>query len=288
MTAFALGLVLISAVSHATWNLLAKRASRGAAFTWLFDALAVGLYAPVAAAVVALQRPVLGPRDLTFMLGSAVLHLGYFLLLQRGYRSGDLSVVYPLARGVGPMLSTVGAIVLLGERPTGLALAGAAMIGIGVVVLSARPALLPRSGARRSIAYAVATGVLIAAYTLWDKQAVSASGVGAQPVVYFWGFTALRVLLLTPFALRHRRDVLDGWRQHRREALGIALLSPLSYILVLVALVLAPVSYVAPAREIGILIGVVLGTRMLLEGEAARRLAAGIVMVAGVAALALG
>ncbi|MBA2450730.1 MAG: EamA family transporter [Chloroflexi bacterium] len=288
MTGFALALVLFSAIAHASWNLLAKRARGGVAFTWLFDALSVAFCAPLALVALVLQQPRIGAVELVFMAGSAVLHLGYFLLLQQGYRAGDLSVVYPLARGLGPMLSTAAAIALLGERPTPLALLGALLIGVGVVALTGDPRTLRRSGAGRSVAYAIATGVVIAAYTLWDKQAVGIAGAAIPPLVYFWGFTAGRALLLTPLAIARWDEVRAGWREHRTEALGIAILSPLSYILVLIALVTSPVSYVAPAREIGILIGVLLGTRLLAEGDARRRLLAAAAMVVGVVALALG
>ena len=104
MTLFALALVLAAAFAHASWNLLAKRAGDGGpAFVWLFNALSLLIYAPLAVAVVVFQRPQLGPVELVFMFGSGVLHLGYFLLLQRGYGVGDLSLVYPLARGTGPL-----------------------------------------------------------------------------------------------------------------------------------------------------------------------------------------
>ncbi|HEX2184239.1 MAG TPA: DMT family transporter [Chloroflexota bacterium] len=287
MAPFALVLVLLSAVAHATWNLLAKRAGRGATFTWLFDALSVALYAPLTLAALLIERPTLGVTGLVFITGSAVLHLGYFVLLQRGYQVGDLSVVYPLARGLGPLLSTVAAVVYFGERPTHLALTGALLIGVGVVVLTGDPRRL-RHGGGRSAGYALVTGVLIAAYTLWDKQAVAVGGAALPPLIYFWGLTTGRALLLTPLALMRWAEVRAGWRTHRREALGIAVLSPLSYLLVLTALRVSPVSYVAPAREIGILLGVLFGTRMLAEGEAARRLGAGAAMVCGGVFLALG
>ena len=135
MTASALALVLLSALTHASWNLLAKRAQGGAAFGWLIFTLAVPLYTPLVIGLILLQEPRLGPAELVFIAGSAILHVGYFLLLFAGYRAGDLSLVYPLARGTGPLLSTIAAIVILGERPTPLALAGAAAIVGGAFLL---------------------------------------------------------------------------------------------------------------------------------------------------------
>jgi drug/metabolite transporter (DMT)-like permease len=286
VTLFALGLVLLSAVTHASWNLLAKRASGGPPFNWLFDALTVGLWAPLAAAQVIVDPPRLGVTELGFMLGSGVLHLGYFLLLGQGYRVGDLSLVYPLARGTGPVLSTLVAVAVLGEHPSGLALAGAASIAVGVFVLTGDPRRLRGQRAGRSVVFALLTGVLIAAYTLWDKQAVSA--VHIAPLVYFWGLTTARAILLTPVGVTHWPTVRHEWALHRREAFGIAALSGLSYVLVLIALTVTPVSYVAPTREIGILIGALMGSRWLAEGDASRRLAGAGAMVVGVVALAVG
>ena len=284
MTPVALALVLASAVAHATWNLMAKRVARGLAFNWLFDAVSVALYAPLALGAALAERPTVGPLEVVFVVGSALLHLAYFALLLRGYRSGDLSVVYPLARGVGPMLSTLAAVALLGERPTPGALVGAVFIGAGVVVLTGSPRRLTEPTSGRPVLYALTTGGLIAAYTLWDKHAVTLGRL--SPLVYFWGFTAVRAALLTPVALRCWDEVRVTWRWHRREAIGVGILSPLSYVLVLSALAVSPVSYVAPAREIGILLGAAMGSRLLAEGHGPRRLSAAAAMVVGVALLA--
>ncbi len=286
MTAFALTLVLLSAVAHASWNLIAKRAAGGPAFNWLFDWLSVLVCLPLAIAQVVVQPSPIGPVEAIFVFGSGVLHLAYFLLLGQGYRTGDLSLVYPLARGLGPMLSTVAAVLVLGERPSVLALVGAALIGLGVFVLAGDPRRLRASQAGASLVFALLTGVVIAVYTLWDKQAVSA--VHMPPVLYFYLFTVVRAVLLTPIAMQRWPIVKEEWRLHRRHAFGIAVLSPTSYILVLYALAISPVSYVAPAREIGILLGAMMGARWLSESDVPRRMAGAVAMVLGVVALALG
>jgi drug/metabolite transporter (DMT)-like permease len=287
ITFFALVLVLVAAVFHATWNLLAKRVGAGGAvFVWLFGLLSVFIYAPLALGVILLQAPHLGPAQLVFMFGSGALHLGYFVVLQRGYAVGDLSLVYPLARGTGPLLATVGAVILLGERPGAVAVSGILLITLGVFLLTREPGGFRGPGLGLGVVYGLLTGVFIAAYTLWDKHAVSALLI--PPLLQSWATTLVTVALLTPLAVRHRKEALSLWRARKPEVLGIAVLSPLSYILVLTALVFTPVSYVAPAREISILIGVVMGTQLLAEGQAASRLLAAGAMVVGVAALALG
>jgi drug/metabolite transporter (DMT)-like permease len=286
MTLLALGLVLISAVSHAIWNLFAKRAGGGAAFVWTFDALSTLLYAPLAVIAMLRWHEPLTTLGLGFIAGSAVLHLAYFLMLQQGYRVGDLSLVYPLARGTGPVLSATAAILVFGERPGPIAIAGAALIGVGTFVLAGGGTKIADATARRAVAFALLTGAIIASYTLWDKRAVS--GLGIPPLLLNWSLGVGRVTLLSPYAIRHRDKVGAIWRAHRLEALVVAVLSPLSYILVLTALVFTPVSYVAPAREISILLGVILGARLLAEGQARRRVIAAGAMVLGVVALALG
>ena len=286
MTGWAITLILAAAFIHATWNLLAKRAGGGAAFTWLFAAWSAVLYTPLAAAVILLQQASIGPVEIGFMAGSAALHTAYFLLLNQGYRVGDLSLVYPLARGTGPLLSSLTAILLLGERPSGLALSGGLLIVLGVVALTSGPARLRQSGARSAVSYALLTGTFIAGYTLWDKQAVSAFLI--PPLLLDWGANVGRALLLTPVALSRWSEVRVEWNTHRFEVLGVAALAPLSYIFVLTALSFTPVSYVAPAREISILIGAVMGARLLGESDAPRRLAGAGAMVLGVVALALG
>ena len=286
MTLLALSLVLSSALLHATWNLSAKRAGGGAAFVWLFNALSAILYAPLAIGVIVIVRPHIGPIEIVFMVGSMFLHLAYFLALQRGYRSGDLSLVYPLARGTGPVLSTTSAIIFLGERPTPLAILGAVLVALSVFVLTSSGGLKAVATARTAVLYGLLTGTIIAAYTLWDKHAVSTLMI--PPLLFDWANSCGRMVMLGPYATRHWGVIRAEWRDHRREAFIVAIFSPLAYILVLSALVFTPVSYVAPAREISILIGTIMGARLLSEGDSRRRMVAAGGMVLGVIALAVG
>ena len=274
MSVGVLALVLAAAFAHAGWNFLAKGAEGGAAFVWLCAALGTLLWAPALAVALATGSGELGWTAIGLMAGSGALHALYFTLLQRGYAAGDLSLVYPLARGTGPLLSGAAAIAFLGERPSALALAGALII-VGAVF-----SLAGRHGTREAVGFAVLTGVAIASYTLWDKHAVGPSHL--SPVVYYWGTNLTVVLILTPLVLRR------GMEFDVRRAAGVGLLSPLAYVLVLYALARAPVSVVAPARETSILIGTLLGTTVLAEGQRQRRLLCAGAIVVGVTALALG
>jgi drug/metabolite transporter (DMT)-like permease len=288
VTAVSLALVLSAACLHASWNLLAKRAgSGGAEFVWLFGALSSVLYLPLAAIALLQMDEPLGRAQIGFMVGSGALHLCYFTLLQYGYRAGDLSVVYPLARGTGPMLSTTFAILLFGERPSAVALTGAALVCAGVIVVgTGRSATDVTKRTSVAVVFGLATGGLIATYTLWDKRAVAVLLV--PPLLLDWAANFVRTLLLTPVAMRRRVVVARVWNSHRREAIGIALMAPAAYILVLTALAVTPVSYVAPAREVSILIGTVLGARLLGEQGLGRRLVGAAAIVSGLVVLALG
>ena len=286
MTLLSVVLILVSAFFHALWNLLAKRAHGGAAFTWLFSALTIPLWAPIVIVYVLLWKPQLAWPGVIFILGSAALHVSYFLTLQRGYRAGDLSVVYPLARGTGPLLTLIGAVLLLGERPTPLAVIGALLIIAGVFFIAGGEQMLRSRQIGAGVGYGLLTGLLIAGYTLWDKTAVSTLLVA--PLLLEYGSSIGRTLILTPTAWRRRREVSYEWRTHRWEAIGIAILSSLAYILVLTALITAPVSYVAPLREVSILFGAVLGAWLLKEGHTRRRSLAAGMMVIGIVLLTLG
>lgn len=286
MSTLALALVLAAAFLHATWNYLLKRSGGGVGFVWLFAAFSTLIYAPLALGLIILQKPQIGLIQIAFIFGSAVLHTLYYLLLDKGYRVGDLSLVYPLARGSGPLLAVIAAILFLGERPSPLAIAGAIMIGVGVFALTGDPRKLKENGALHAVGFALLTGTVIAAYTLWDKVAVSALLV--PPLLQDWGTNLGRTVLMVPLAARNSGKIKAAWNKYRKEVIMVAIMGPLSYIMILSAMAFTPVSYVAPAREISILIAAVMGSHFLAEGNLSRRLIAASAMVIGVIALALG
>jgi drug/metabolite transporter (DMT)-like permease len=276
----ALALVLAAAGLHAGWNVAAKRAGgAGPEFVWMFGLVSSVLFAPVAILSALVGDMHVDGEVVLFLAGSGVLHLGYFTLLQRGYRTGDLSVVYPLARGTGPALSTVGAIVVLGERPGGLTLLGGALVVGGVLLIGLRPG----PATARSLPFGVGSGLFIAVYTLWDTHAVD--GLAIPPLLQLWASDTVRAALLTPYVWRRREVAAATWAKHRPEVLTVAVLSPLAYLLVLTALTISPVSAVAPAREVSVLLGVAFGVSRLGEGDAARRLVAAALIAGGVVVL---
>ena len=285
MTAIALALVLTSAVLHATWNLLAKRVQAETPFLFLIYLVGSLAYTPFAIAVLVIVQPRLGWPALLFVAMAIVLQTVYFATLTAGYRAGDLSLVYPIARATGPLLATVGAIAILGERPTPVGIAGALAIVAGALVLAGDPRSLRARGAGAAVGFALATGVIIALYTLWDKTAVSLLLI--PPIVYDWMVIGGQALVVAPLAWRRRAEVAAVWKAKRGTVIVVGLISRLSYLLMLTALAISPVSYVAPAREIGILFGTILGVRVLAEGDTRRRVIGAAAMVAGIVLLAL-
>ena len=289
MSATALALILVAAVAHATWNLFSKQASAAGAssFVWLMSLSATVAYAPVVAASVLVSPPRLTPLDWVFMTGTGLLQVGYFLFLQSGYRLGDLSLVYPLGRGSGALLAALAGITLLGERPGTAGITGIVLVVLGVLVLGVPVAPTMRAvQASRAVIFALVTGTFIASYTLWDKYAVSTLDV--PPLLQGYASLPVMALVLAPSALRQRDRTTRVWRQYRRQVAGAAVLSPLAYILVLIAMSFTAVSAVAPAREVSVLAGVVLGRRLLGEGSLARRLAAAAAISAGIICIAVG
>lgn len=283
MTTAAIALILAAAFLHATWNLLAKRAGGGAAFVWAAAVAGSLMYLPISIALGTFQQVHWTWQAVLFLLGSGLLQTIYFITLQRGYAVGDLSLVYPLARGTGPLFATIGAVVILHERPTLLGMLGVLMVVAGVYAISSTA---PGTGRHRNwaIGYGLLTGLIIASYTLWDKVAVSALLI--PPVLLDTISVTIRALLLAPIGVRRWPEVRRLWHFHRWDILGVGFLSEFAYILVLTAMMTTPVIYVAPMREISILIGTVMGARLLSEGNMRRRLAGSTAILLGVVALA--
>ena len=221
------------------------------------------------------------------IFASAAIHTAYFIGLDRAYRHGDLSMVYPLARATGPILTIVGAIFVLGERPGLVALAGAGLVILGAYLLTGNPLRLFARDRPRGTGFALLTGCTIALYTLVDKLAVSHYLI--PPIVFDWCCLTARVFMLWPFAARGAPHALRrSWQVDRRAIMVVAILSPLAYILVLTAMVFTPLSYVAPAREASILFAAFMGTHFLKEQDATRRILAAAAIVLGIVALARG
>lgn len=285
MSLTAFFLVLAAAVCHATWNLCVKRINGGAELVWLFSIISCALYLPAAIFIFITEEFTFGWLEFGFVIGSSLLHLGYFSLLQAGYRKGDLSLVYPTARATGPVLSVSFAVLFLGEVITLQVAAGATLIIFGVLSLTGGFGKRSRN-LTSSLAFGIGTGIFIGGYTVWDAHAVAVLLI--PPLVLDLASILCRMTILTPVAIRRFDLVKSHWRDHKGSVLVIAIFSPLAYILVLYAMTFTPVVYVAPLRESSVLLTVLMGSMILGEGDLKRRLGWAIVILAGVSILATG
>lgn len=287
MSPLALALVLCGAVLHATWNLSAKRAAGddSLAFVWLMGLVSVALALPFGLASWLVQPPSLSPLAWVTVVASGAVHGVYFLLLQQGYRRGELSIVYPVARGTGPLFAVAAAVIVLGEHPGRTGWLGIAAILTGIVLISGVTQTADRPDRLASVAWGGLTGLGIATYTLIDALAVTRLGLG--PLVFFFLSLVCSALVLAPFALRDRVALRRQWCENRRPIVTVGVVSPAAYVLVLFALQLAPLAYVAPLRELSMMVAVLYGAWLLREPVSARRLAGVVCMIAGVVGLAL-
>lgn len=293
MTPTAFALIVLAGLIHAGWNIVAKKAAGDARFAFFTAFLMMLVWAPLGWWLGRSEVPRWGATEWGFVLASGVLHVVYFVMLLRGYRKADLTVVYPLARGSGPLLSSLVAIVFLGERISALGVAGIAGVVGGVFLIAGGPGLLwgssdPAARARvhKGIFYGLLTGVLIASYTVVDGCAVKWLLMSPILVDYMGNF--VRVALLAPTVLRDRATAGRLWRGQWRAALVVAAFSPVAYVLVLYAMQQAPLSHVAPAREVSMLFAALIGGHLLGEGDRLMRLLGAVLIAGGVVALGLG
>jgi drug/metabolite transporter (DMT)-like permease len=207
MTVTSLLLVILASFIHASWNLLAKRAaSVGPVFVFAYSVVACVAYAPWVLYIFANGSVAWAGTSVAFILLSGAIHLGYSLCLQRGYQVADLSVVYPVARGTGPMLSTLGAILLLGEAPTSFGQLGLVMVVSGIVIIATQGNLsrFRQANGQLGVRWGTATGAFIPTYTVVDGFVVKTLGIA--PVLLDWFSNLLRFFLLAPLCLRIHAD----------------------------------------------------------------------------------
>jgi drug/metabolite transporter (DMT)-like permease len=284
MSLVSLSLVVLAAFIHATWNLLSKRAAdAGAAFVFASNVIALVLYLPWVGWVLAHNAPGWSLPVAGCLVLSAILHLAYNLCLQRGYQVADLSVVYPIARGTGPLLSSVGAFIPLRETPSAQGIFGllAVVTGIGFITTQGDLSAFRRPRGLDGLRWGTATGSLIAGYTVVDGYCVKMLGI--HPVVLDWLSNLLRFFMLAPIVLSNWSRAKEKMKGHWWLAFWVGLLSPLSYILVLSAIEMgAPLSLVAPAREMSMMVGALFGMLILGERVTAWRVVGCAILIGGV------
>jgi drug/metabolite transporter (DMT)-like permease len=289
----ALALVVLAGLIHASWNIAAKKAGGDARFAFFTSVVLMGVWAPVGLWAAWGVLPDWGWTEWSVVALSGVLHVLYYIVLLRGYRKADLTVVYPLARGSGPLLSSMVAILLLGEQISALGLFGILGVVGGVFLIAGGPGLLraahdpaQRQRVHKGMAYGLLTGAFIASYTVVDGYAVKVLLMSPILIDYLGNF--VRLALLAPTVLRDRPAARLLWRRQWKYALLVGAISPVSYVLVLYAMQVAPLSHVAPAREVSMLFAALIGGHLLGEGDRVQRAFGAALIALGVMALALG
>ena len=284
-------MVIVAALLHAFWNIVAKKTGGNRHFVLMGGLLLALFWAPAGLWLGWQEVPHWGWVEWSFISASGLTHLVYFNVLLKGYRVSDLTVVYPVARGTGPLISSLLAVVVLGETLTLHGAVGVLCVCGGVFIVAGGPALLraahdpaQRARVHAGLRWGAATGVLIAIYTVLDGYSVKRLLIGPILIDYFGNLVRLPFML--PQAFRQRASFAEAWRRYFWHAVALGAVSPLAYILVLYAVRLAPLSHVAPAREVSMLFAAFLGGRFLGEGDRGKRIAGALLMGAGVVLLA--
>jgi drug/metabolite transporter (DMT)-like permease len=274
MTGLAVVLVLISAIAHASWNLMVRRSDTPEITNWMMATSGALLASPIALYVFFTNPP--DPIGWVFIAGTVALHIAYFFTLGRAYKHGDLSLVYPIARGLGLVLIPVIGVTVLRESVSPLAVLGIVSIFIGVVAIGSssgsglRIWLKPRTLiADRGVIFAVMTGILIATYSTLDKRGVD----HVEPVFYMFTLSLGGSLGILPIIGRTytKLDFTTEIRSRWKIGLLGGALQFTAYGLVLTAFRLAPVSYIGPFRELGIVFGVLMAVLILKESVTRNR-----------------
>lgn len=284
MTGAALALVVTAAVVHAAWNALAKRGGDQLLFLWSSVSVASLLFLPLG--LWRLAADGFPAAAVPFVIATIVLHALYFWALGRAYRSGDFSVVYPIARGLGVVLVPVVALVVFDERLSPLGSLGVALVVAGIIGLQLGGLQLGALRAWRMSPgtwWALLTGLTIASYSLVDKAGVAR----LHPIPYITLMGLGISALLAPLVVRKAGALKREWQQNWRTILVASSLNLTSYLLVLFAFRLSKVGYVVAARELSILFSAFIGSLWLKEGRLAPRLTGAVVVLVGVVCVAL-
>ena len=288
MSSLALGIVLVAALFHASWNYLTKRSRKKLTFIWWFLLMASVGYLPMF--VYFWPQLTVSPAGWACIIATCVLHALYFWFMGGAYERGDLSLIYPLSRGSGPLFVPILAIIFLHER---LSLAGG--LGIGLVVVgiyfihlnsfSADSMLEPMRAMRGSASlWALCTGGTIAGYSLIDKVGVSL----VYPPAYIYLMFVISLLLLTPYVLVRELNALKiEWQVNRGPILITGFLVLFTYLMILFAFQISKVSYVVATREMSIAFSTLFGILWLKEKHAAQKITGAVLIMAGVVIIGL-
>ncbi|WP_274364873.1 DMT family transporter [Paenibacillus thermotolerans] len=276
MTAAVL-LVLSSGFLHAVWNLFTKKSVNKSAFLWCCQLVAIVVFLPWAISDLGKAQSV--PPAYLLLAASMLLHGTYMVLLAKAYTLGDLSQVYPVMRGMGPLLVPIIAVLFLNERLAAAGWAGVLLIVSGIAALSRHGSNAAAS--KRAVAAALAVGICIAFYILVDKLSLQ-----YMPATVLNEATNIANLLALSYPAAASGALRSEWKANWRTVLLGGVAAPGGYLLFLFALTLGQAAMLTPIREIGTVFGTLMGIYILNEPQGGKRIASSILIAAGVVLLA--
>lgn len=287
MSGIALSIVLVSAFLHAGWNYLLKKSERKIVFIWWFLLMSAIIYLPVF--LFYYPEVSIPPAGWLCIVATGIIHGVYFWCMGGAYERGDLSLVYPLARGSGPLFVPILAVILLREEISTLGVIGIILIIGGIYCIHLRSfsgsAFLEPFRARGGASlWALFTGLAIAFYSLVDKV-----GVGlVYPPVYIYLMLLITWLMITPWILiRERHCLMSEWQRRKGSIVVVGFLSGFTYLMILFALRISKVSYVAAVREVSIVLSSYYGVVLLGEKHGTQKLLGALLISMGVVAIGL-
>jgi drug/metabolite transporter (DMT)-like permease len=274
--------VLVAAVFHAVWNFYARKMSGNIVVFWFALWVSVLVLLPLVAGLVVLEGVdaiwAMYRQGYPYMIGTGIFHIGYFILLARAYEYGEISVVYPVARGSGIGATAFCGWLFLNENINWIGATGIGLVCLGILSMGAG-VLRQNEQAIDGFKSALGVGVTIIGYSVIDKM-----GVGVvNPILYIWTMFLVTVLAIWPLVIsRHRGEVRKILARSRRSILIIGTGSAGTYLTILFAFTMGPVGYIVALREFAVVVGAVLG--VVLLGE---KLTAGKVVAIGTIAAGL-
>ncbi|MBN2568559.1 MAG: EamA family transporter [Deltaproteobacteria bacterium] len=283
MSNAALVIVIIAAFLHAGWNYFLKKSLDKLAFIWSFLLVSIVFYTPMF--FYYWVRSDIPMEGWLCIVATGLLHFLYFGFMGSAYERGDLSLVYPISRGSGPLLVPILAVLFLNEQIHPLGVLGIALIVFGIYVIHLRSFSLNsfleplRAVKHGASSLSIMTGLMIAAYSLIDKV-----GVGfVEPPLYIYLMILIALALLSPFVLTKKREALrKEWHCNRMNILVVGVVVLLTYMMVLFAFRISKVSYVVAVRELSIVLSATYGLIWLKEKYVTQKLTGSFIIALGV------
>lgn len=283
MTGTALSIVLVAAFLHACWNFLVKKSRNKIAFVWWTKLCSTILFFPMF--LFYWPTVTVSSAGWGCIVTAGMIHTLYSWFMSGAYERGELSLVYPLSRGSGPLFVPILAVLLLNEQLSASGILGIALVIAGIFgihlrsfsIQSMRESFLTHRGG--ASLWALCTGGTIAGYSLVDKIGVNF----VHPPVYIYLLVVITFFLLTPCVLvKARRDLKKEWKINKKKIFGVGFLELFTYMIILFALQISKVSYVAAVREVSIVFSALIGIVLLQEKNAPQKLLGAVLICSGV------